>query len=332
MRKTILTTGIILMLVTLFTVSCKKGKIDKQTVVATNANEDTCTCVNVPEIPGYSNGYNYLYESEVISTPIFNPNDDNEILYIITSFSPYEKKLVKYNLVSKQKTILFTGQIFGFPAWSKLNWIVFANGYNGLYRIRPDGSSLSLFIAGGYQFSPAFNEEGDKLLTFHSFANQYQFPCKIWNTDGLLIDSMNYKVNQEPKWKRQNNIAYRRDDKIFILNPETKEIIKSHETFLGSFPTYSHGFAWLNEDYAIVEHGYNIKKLNVWSGELTKLFCGCDSRKYLVSDANEDGTKVLFNKIVYKVKQEGVPQNLLVYASISIYDLQTNTVTDIEID
>src|SRR5690606_27968878 len=137
MRKVILTTGIILMLMSLLTVSCKKGKIDKLPIAETNVDEDTCTCVSVPKIPGYSNGYNHLYESEVISTPIFNPNDDNEILYIITSFSPYEKKLVKYDLVSKQKTILFTGQIFGFPAWSKLNWIVFANGYNGLYRIRP---------------------------------------------------------------------------------------------------------------------------------------------------------------------------------------------------
>ena len=332
MRKAILTAGITLILVSVFTVSCKKDKFDKLPITETNADKDTCTCVSIPEIPGYSNGYNYLYESEVISTPIFNPNDDNEILYVVRSFSLNEKRLVKYNLVTKEKTILFTGEMFGFPAWSKLNWIVFDNGYNGLYRIRPDGSNFSLFTADGYQFSPAFNEAGDKLLTFHAFANQYQYTCKIWNIDGLLIDSMNYKVNQEPRWKRQNNIAFRSDDKIFILDPETKEIIKTHETFLGSFQIYSHGFAWLNEDYAIVEHGFNIKKLNVQTGELTKLFSSCDSRRYLVSDANGDGSKVIFNKIVSKVQKAGFPQNLLVYFSISIYDLQTDTLIDIEIE
>lgn len=332
MKKTNLLFSIILTSVVLLFSSCKK----EQVVIPTTSHEDnnSCDCESIPLIPGYSTGYNHFYEQEVIESPIFNPNDENEILYVINTLQPNYKKLIKYNLITKEKTMLFSGAIYSKPAWSKLNWIVFANGYNGLYKIRPDGSDLSLLIAtnDGYQFSPAFNENGDKLLTYHAFYTQHQFPCKIWNLNGQLLDSMNYEVNQEPNWKRQSNLAFRGNDKIFIVDPSTKQIIKTHETFLGDPKSYSHGFVWLNENEAVVEHGYNIKKLNVWTGELTELFCSCDSRKYLVSDASGNGNKVIFNKIVSKVKVEGNPQNLNVYSSISIYDITNDALVDIKIE
>lgn len=324
MKKEILLISITILIGVVF-FSCKKENV-KSPISDTilNSEVDTCTCVNLP-----NKDYTYLYSSNLISSPLFNPNNDNEILFINSSNGV--KNLVKYNLLTKNKTVIFEGQIFGIPTWSKNNWIVFARGYTGLCRIRPDGTNLSVIVSDGNQFHPKFNQSGNKLLTYHAFTHQGQYPAKIWNIDGKLLDSMNYHVNLNSAWNNQSNIAFRKDDKIFIVNPETKEILATHETFLGEgYPNYSHGFSWINENEAILEHGFDVKKLNVWTGELTHLFCGCNSRKYLDPTMNESGTKAISNKIIYQETDD--PFTLQVISTISIYDFENDTLIDLLID
>lgn len=331
MKKQILIVPFIAIIFGVLFFSCKKNKIDKTCDdITLNNGIDTCSCGDYG-ISGYSTGYNYLHEPNHIVSPIFNPNDDNEILFINFK-SINNKELIKYNLITEEKTILFIGTIFASPTWSKQGWIVFDNGYNGLYKVRPDGSELTLFIPDGDKFNPKFNEDGNKILTFHAFTNQYQYAGKIWDIEGQLLDSINYDVNQDSDWKRQNNIAFRKNDSILIVNPDSHEIIKKHSTFLGEVGNYSYGFAWINENEAILRHGYDIKKLNVLTGETTKLFCGCQDRKYQSFSMNGDGTKAIFNKLIYKQIDENNPLNILVINKITIYDFITDEVTDLEIE
>lgn len=332
MRKQTLIASIILIISGITFYSCKKTKVS----LSSNGNgtdnySDTCSCGNLPAIPGYSTGYNYFHEPSYIVSPIFNPNDDNEILFINFK-STNNKDLVKYNLITKEKTILFTGTIFASPTWSKQDWIVFDNGYNGIYKVRPDGSELTLFLTGGDKFNPKFNDEGDKILTYHAFTAPYQYAGKIWDINGQLLDSIDYDVNRDSDWKRQNNIGFRKNEEILIMDPMNKEIIKIHNTFLGEPGKYSSGFAWINEDEAILGHGTDVKLLNVWTGNTTKLICGCQDRRYQNFSVNGDGTKAIFNKLIYKQIEEANPLDILVINKVALYNFITDEVIDLEIE
>lgn len=118
---------------------------------------------------------------------------------------------------------------------------------------------------------------------------------------------------------------------IIVVLVSRKKLVKKLDTFLGQPSAYSHGFIWINENEVILEQGFDVKKLNVWTGELTKVFCGCDSRKYQVFDASDNGNKVIFNKIIYEVK-DTIKNILFVYSKVSIYDMENDTLYDVKIE
>lgn len=231
-----------------FLTSCRKDKMPLLPIL--NSEADTCSCVAVPPIEGYSAGYNYVQDSNYLNFPIFNPNNENEIIYG-KSFTGGSMSLIKYNLITKAKTHIFEGQIFGYPSWGKSNWIIFTNGYNGLYRIRPDGTQLSMIVPGGLQFHPKFNKDGDRFITYHGFLQNSVYSGKIWSLDGELLASISYSGSTNLDWNMQNNISTQIGDSLFIINPENKERLAGYSALFGG-TTYMSEFIWINKNEALV--------------------------------------------------------------------------------
>lgn len=313
----------IALIVNAFLGSCRKDKVPF--VAQENVTVDTCDCQPIPPIEGIYPGYNYVVDSVNLAFPRFNPNNDNEIIFCDHGENG-QRILYKYDLNTHSKTTLYEGTILGTPQWGKSNWIIFTQGYNGVYRIRPDGTEFSLLIPGGDQFHPTFNHEGDRILTFHGFTQGGFYPLKIWDLDGQLVDSLNYNVGSFAVWEQQDNIAVNVEDSVLIIDPNEKQILAKHHAKYGG-DSYTSVFVWLNENEAIIEKN-GLQKLNVWTGQLEKIACGCSSLNYYYGNPNSAGTKVIFNKITYK-KIEGF--NLLVRSSIVIFDVASNTFEEIEV-
>lgn len=320
-RLSYITLGFILILQT----ACRKDKVPSPEI--NSDTSDTCDCVPMDMPSGYITGFNYINDSIHYEFPRFNPNNENEIIFTVKG-SGADELIYKYNLLTHSKSLVYQGVIFGSPKWGKSNWIIFTRGYGGVYRVRPDGSNLSLLIPGGLQFSPTFNHSGDKILTNHGFSSSANYSAKIWNLNGNLVDSMSYKIGAMFTWENQDHISALVGDSLFIIDPVSKSIVRR-------FPYYYdfqdnvilHDFVWLNENEALV--GKNgLYKMNVWSGQKTKVACGCSSMVYRNGDANESGTKVLFNKM----EREMVSENTIkTRTSIVIFDVATNTFEEVEI-
>lgn len=302
--------------------ACRKDKVPL--LIEENLT-DTCDCKPIPFIEGYNWGYNHIPDSVYLTFPRFNPNNDEEIIFCEEGENG-QKILYYYDLVTKSRATLFEGTILGTPQWGKSNWIIFTQGYNGVYKIRPDGSELSLLISGGTQFHPTFNHEGNRILTFHGFTQGGFYPLKIWNLEGELVDSLNYKFGSFAAWEQQDNIAVNVEDSVLIIDPDDKEVLAKHHAKFGG-KSYGSVFVWINENEAIIENE-GLQKLNVWTGQLEKIACSCSSLLYYFGNTNFSGTKVIFNKIVSKNIDE---VNLLVTSSIVIFDVATNTFEEVEI-
>ncbi|PHR47769.1 MAG: hypothetical protein COA32_07395 [Fluviicola sp.] len=304
--------------------SCRKDKVP---FVAQENASDTCDCQPIPTIEGYSTGYNHIHDSVYLSFPRFNPNNNDEIMFAEWGENG-QRILYKYNLITKSKSIIFEGTIFGTPDWGKSGWIIFTRGYDGLFRVRPDGSELSLLVPGGTQFHPKFNESGDKFITYHGFTDAGFYPGKIWDIEGDLLDSINIDWSGLSVWQKQNNIACRVNETFLIVDPINKETLKTHDPYFGTNTLVS-SFVWLNENEALISLIDGVYKLQVWTGQLEKLVCGCSSQRYYCGNVNSDGTKVICNKLSYK-KMEGL--NLLVTSSIVIFDIDNMSFEEIEIE
>jgi hypothetical protein len=305
---------VLLFILGVFLTSCRKDKMAMLPIL--NNEVDTCSCVAVPPIEGYGAGYNFVQDSNYLNFPIFNPNNEDEIIYG-KNLPNGSMSLIKYNLVTKTKTLIFEGQIFGYPSWGKSNWIVFVNGYNGLYRIRPDGTQLSMIVPGGLQFHPKFNKNGDRFVTYHGFLQNSIYSGKIWNLDGELLDSISYYGSKNLDWNMQNNISTQIGDSLFIIDPENKKRLAGYSALFGG-TTFMSEFIWINQNEALVRLSNENYKFNIWTGAFQKLFCSCSSRTYAQANINGDATKVVYNKLTYKKIDY---MTLAVTSRVAVYDI-----------
>lgn len=312
--------SVLSLLITL--IACRKDKVPVPSVDSL----DTCNCEPIPTLEGYNTGYNHVNDSIYFFSPRFNPNNDDEIIYV-TYNQAQEKEIYKYNLLTESKTLLYQGQLFGTPDWGGNDQIVFTRGYQGVYQMNSDGSSLSLLIPGGVQFHPKFNATEDRILTYHGFQGE-AFEAKIWDTQGALVDSLNYRIGGTASWNNQGNIASIVGSSLLIIDPESKNVIKEYNANLDFNDNgMINGFIWLNKDEALFTKG-GLYKFNIWTGQKEELACGCSSKFYFNGDVNESGTKALVNKIEY---EKIAPQTLKEKSSIVIYDVESNTFEEIDI-
>jgi hypothetical protein len=68
----------------------------------------------LPEEPGF--GWEKHYESKVIDYPCFNPNNDNEFLFV--NYLGPNSQVYTYNLETKALKLIFDGLVWYPPKWS----------------------------------------------------------------------------------------------------------------------------------------------------------------------------------------------------------------------
>ncbi|MEX1191192.1 MAG: hypothetical protein WED10_12190 [Brumimicrobium sp.] len=317
---------ITLFLVLLTLLACRKDKVPFSEIPSDTI--DTCDCVPIEMPDGYTPGFNFINDSIYYKFPRFNPNNENEIIFTELG-QGNDKFIYKYNLLTNSKNLVYQGLLFGSPEWGKSNWIIFTRGYNGVYRVRPDGTNLSLLIPGGLQFHPTFNDSDNQILTYHGFAPSGTYPAKIWNLDGELIDSMKYDIGSLFNWENQDYVSAIVGDSLLIIDPINKDVLRQYDPiFEFGSNAFIHEFVWLTENEALVGND-GLYKMNVWSGQREKVACGCSSLRYKYGDANEAGTKVLFNKVEY---DKVATLTLKVKLSIVIFDVETNSFETIDIE
>ncbi len=85
----------------------------------------------------------FRQDPNLFTTPCFNPLNNYEICYIKDlSSSSTGKELWKYDICRNNKTII-TNKIFYNVDWSTKNWIIFTSSDQHVYKIKPNGDSLT---------------------------------------------------------------------------------------------------------------------------------------------------------------------------------------------
>lgn len=220
--------------------SCHKERLD---------NGEPCKAL--PQLEGVYTADNSEWEIRNEGIPYekvsFNPNNPDEILITVWGG---ERRLVKYNLVTKEKKDIIEIKSNCIPKWGTNDKILFTDGYypnSALYMINSNGDSLKK-LSSVQCNSFDWNNTGDRIVSYGFgilSGNDYFHYFYIQDTEGNYLDSIP-GGGSNLNWQFDSLITYSKDFDIYTLNPYTHE----KKILIGERASWV-GFSWIDKDHIL---------------------------------------------------------------------------------
>lgn len=279
-----------IMLVIVF--SCKKNIIEK-------VNEPIIikpdTCISIPQISNPNTGYNYIFDSILLSNCCYNPNNSNEIILSISNSNG--TGLYKLNLLTKQLIKLYDGEIWSEPSWGKNDWILFTLPDECVWKIKSNGDSLTKISDTGC-FNPLWSPDAK----YYLYTNpSYQNKTTIFNLNDSVIKVL--PLSCSVAWNEDNILVFSESHGVYFYYFDNDSL--TFKWF--EFGFNGGGFVWVNNHEVIYTslslwpntENYFIK-LDI-NGNTSNLKSYCNGWQYNSRTYNPVSNKIIFSKYSYTV-------------------------------
>ena len=267
--------------------SCRKDKVPQ--ISPENIIEEACDCIplstsNIGVFDQYIQGEKYYL------WPQFNPNNDNEIIYVETSPGNI-KLLYKLNLVTLEKTLIFEGKMPYEPSWGFDDWILLNLMDYQIWKIKSDGTQLTQVTSNGAWFHPEWSLSDDKFIAYHGYVDVNDFYSGVvWDVNGAVIDSFEWSPTVG-SWRHPLYYGGVSTEKVVVIDPLANQFIST----LNTDPNKSYNsFNWISEYEALLTNIDGMYRYNIYTKDITKLKCSCSSRWYIGGTTNSSNTKIIY--------------------------------------
>jgi len=290
--------------------ACQKNK----PLPCNSENSDNINCEDFPELwISWFGEYRFQYKS-----PCFNPLNDNEFVYYYKDNESGVFQLLKYNLVTQQKTILVNGvKIYGQPKWSRKGWIAFTTQpsfyVEHIFIVKDNGDSLTQLTSVTANYDPVWNYNGTKIYWLHSpvLGHPYYYLSKTLDEES--IDTALYSNGENLGFCSKGDVSF--DNKLightFVNNKNYIGISNLNDlnfslsgifdyNVIFDYPS-PEGLTWHSSGlYFYVSHpgGYNrgIHKVYL-NGNVQRLMKHCDNKRYTIISCSKDGKKLIAERV-----------------------------------
>lgn len=304
----------ILMFIILFLHSCKKDEPEISFV----------DCTPIPPYTDVGFGYNYIIDTIYYTCPSFNPNNPEEFVYIHKNYSSNTYRLFKYNYQTKEKTLIYTGDIYFQPKWGKNDWILLNLPDANIWRIKSNGDSLTKLTSTGGFYQPEWDKDNQKIVFYESFNNMNYF---IINFNGQFLDSFPNNLPAPMKWYNDSLIYYHSFYKIYCLNIYAHSLNVIYEYSETGVENCSLVFTKNNELIFCKSDG--IYSLNLLTHNLKMLKSTCNSKVYCFPTYSSLLDKVIWQRMDYTLIDK---QNVFVKSRLFIMNSDGSNESEIIID
>lgn len=238
------------------------------------------------------------------TSPVFNPNNHNELLYHERDLAAHTQSIILYNIQTKtKKTIITSPSTLYNIKWAKNNWIIFVDyGDKKLYKVHSDGNDLT-GIANFSGLSSATLSPFNEILVNTKFVNPVG--CYLMNFDGIIYDtleSIHYSLGDiSPSFEEPQLACY--ESSLSLPYMYTSISVMSFPSFVSEHlyipyeekyrasPYYS--LAWHPNCEDIYYASYrDIQKFNVKQYKHNIVKKGCTYDNYGIVAVSPDGKKL----------------------------------------
>lgn len=248
-------------------------------------------CIPIPPYQEVGWGYNYILDSSYFTRPNFNPNNPNEIIFV--KETGLNNKLIKYNLITKEKKVLYEGTIIFQPKWGKNDWILLNLPDANIWRIKSNGDSLTKLTNTGGFYQPEWGNNSE--IYFYDCCA----PHNIIKIDflGNIKDTFPNNLPTNIVFFDDTLIVYQYIGSINSLNLLTKEI-STMLVYTDSSPI--HGMITkINNNNLIFYKSDGIYSLNLLSHNLKMLKSTCNSKVYCFPTYSFLIDKIIWQRVDY---------------------------------
>lgn len=231
------------------------------------------------------------YATEQQQQPCFNPNNNDECVFIKRQNNqPYQ--LIKYTISTKKEEVLYESDgVFQNPLWARNNQIIFRDYRYGNILLDVASKTLTQLPTDYYAFNLFWKDDETIAYARQTTDPLYllHYNLKTQHKDSFPISTYKARYNfiNECASIGENGFIILKDAKIIDNIPS------SYEKY--SFP---HEIAWHpnNEDIYYCNRFAGIFKVNKKTKKYTKIRSGCNSREYCSISISGDGQKLLVER------------------------------------
>jgi len=278
--------------------------------------------------------------------PQFNPNNNDEFIYVYNDLELFEKQLIKYNLKTLTKTVLVdNARLVTQPKWSRKGWVAFDNVITYKTSILKDnGDSLTDFATNAASIYTAWDATGSNLYYQHTPALGVPYYLFKQNLETKIIDTILFPYDEHSGYAVFNDISI--DNKIISvvgINNQKHIGVTNLDDFsfkslinLEADSLRAEGLCWSNtSDFAYLSAYLDgLYRIDISTGEYELLLEYCSSKQYKNISCSPDGTKIIAERIDSYVDKDvngNITGKIVQNSSIYIFDLLTLTETKINL-
>lgn len=222
---------------------------------------------NIPPYRGPGSGFKYVQSDTFLGyVPCTNPNNKDEFVFWLAT--PSYSGIYTYNLKTKIRSLVQAAtKTKGVPQselrWGRNGWIIYGDIDHNVYKIKPNGDSLTQLTKTGSEFKPEWNFDGTLFCTQYIGANNYYYTL-FRDQNGKAVDSVQIKgmsiFNNQPHWQHERYLIGTNDDYTVLYDYTTKKATEING--IAAFPR------WINENEFIYTSTNVISIMNIYNRQV----------------------------------------------------------------
>lgn len=238
--------------------SCKK----EEPIVIANTDENleirNCEPFPKPDISSGDPSDYSEYSENFVSHLETNPSNPNEIVYIEGNFP--NSKLIRLNILTSEKKVIYNENIIGHLSWSVKDWILFQrnNDFN-IYKIKSNGDSLTQLTFQGLKYHHAiWDPKGERIMVYNKLKST--FKTEIMDEAGQVIDSMDIWNHTRGEWTHHQYYVGSKTNELVIIDMYNKTL-KKKMSFGSSDEIRSLG--WISSNEIVYTNQNKLYRYNI---------------------------------------------------------------------
>jgi hypothetical protein len=275
--------------------SCKK-ETNEPPIHQGSASSDTLDCPPY-ELPNDSLGVLHSWSNYNKMMPYFNPNNNDEFLYIDKiPGSPFSDMCI-HNLVTGETNCILSGQTYLYqPRWHANGWILFRGNGNNVFRIKSNGDSLLQITTSSLFQRPVWRPDGQAWISNNT--SDFSGDIDVFDLQGNLIEVIQGEEFFKGDWSADNRIVttkgYTGSNQLTWTH--ASEINWVDVTFDYNTPHLpSRDIHWIpmSDEVMISQLYEDISRINVFTGEKIPVTDRCIGTYYEYFSINNSCSKIV---------------------------------------